>query len=526
MKRHIARAVTLLAALSMSLGSSASAEAQSLPCGLASPAFCDTFDQPFNGSGRTGQLDPARWTVARNGSANPSQGLVNLFVGSNAMHCQTPVTGVMPDADYFVCGTEFGESNHFMEAFDDQGGYLYNDARIRQPFDFAGRTGKITFDVDAKTFGSHSWWPEVWITDEPVPSPHLNVIESPPRNGIGLEFSGGCANSSTGDPIPNAIGTGTGNLGLVDISRNYHVEPMINFWQAGPNGEHFTIPWGSNGYVCYRTMPDMKNHFELRVSQNRIEVWATDHDTNVLRMTASIDNLNLPFTRGFVHLQHAAYNAEKGGGTHAQTYHWDNVGFDGPVLPVPALYSVPDALQFGGGGVNLGYIAGANGLQAGARTLQNVSLAGANSASMTFQPWIFNGFSLNYRFNGGPWHVYTDPEQNVGGWLSPFKSAIVPVPLSELHEGANTVDFASMPGDSGPAPFVSSIDLIMEGSGQASLPAPTATVTSTPVATTTPTATSTPVPSATATVVVPTVTSTALPTKRHGKPTPRPTSAP
>jgi len=34
-------------------------------CGLSQLAFCDTFDQPYTGSGRTGHLDPSRWTVAR-----------------------------------------------------------------------------------------------------------------------------------------------------------------------------------------------------------------------------------------------------------------------------------------------------------------------------------------------------------------------------------------------------------------------------------------------------------------------------
>src|SRR5438876_11923985 len=104
---------------------SASAQQAGGNCGLAQPAFCDTFDQPFNGGGRTGQLDPSRWTIARIGNSNPKHGFVNFFIGSNAMPCKTPVTGVMPDSDYFVCGVEFGESNHFLEACDDQGGSLH-----------------------------------------------------------------------------------------------------------------------------------------------------------------------------------------------------------------------------------------------------------------------------------------------------------------------------------------------------------------------------------------------------------------
>src|SRR5690349_2839532 len=73
---------------SVGIGEAAAQTAPSGTCGLAQPAFCDTFDQPFTGGGRTGQLDPSRWAIARVGNANPSQGLVNFFIGSNAMYCK------------------------------------------------------------------------------------------------------------------------------------------------------------------------------------------------------------------------------------------------------------------------------------------------------------------------------------------------------------------------------------------------------------------------------------------------------
>ena len=67
-----------------------------------------------------------------------------------------------------------------------------NSNRIRQPFDFANRTGNIVFDVDAKTEGPHSFWTEVWITDEPVQGPHTDHpgTHSYPRNGVGFIFDG------------------------------------------------------------------------------------------------------------------------------------------------------------------------------------------------------------------------------------------------------------------------------------------------------------------------------------------------
>src|SRR5262245_54385883 len=62
----------------------------STDCGLSNPAFCDTFDQPYLGSGRTGQLDPSRWSVARLSGLNaPGSGMINMFPASDAMHCKT-----------------------------------------------------------------------------------------------------------------------------------------------------------------------------------------------------------------------------------------------------------------------------------------------------------------------------------------------------------------------------------------------------------------------------------------------------
>ena len=73
------------AALTMGV---AEAQTASLPCNLSQPAFCDRFDQPFMGSGRTGHLDPTRWSVSRvNGMTNPGGGLLNNFKPSNAMRC-------------------------------------------------------------------------------------------------------------------------------------------------------------------------------------------------------------------------------------------------------------------------------------------------------------------------------------------------------------------------------------------------------------------------------------------------------
>ena len=138
-----------------------------------------------------------------------------------------------------------------MEAFDDGGDYVYNSSRIRQPFDFANRTGTVVWDVDAKTSGSHGWWLELWITDEPLPAPHRNIIDTPtPRHGIALDFSNMCNTPlRSGD-----VGSVEGSLMNVEVIHNYVSSGEI-------------VPWAGAGGTtmhhrdCYTAGPDQHNHF-------------------------------------------------------------------------------------------------------------------------------------------------------------------------------------------------------------------------------------------------------------------------
>ena len=55
------------------------------------------------------------------------------------------------------------------ETVNDGGGVVNLNTYPKQPFDFNGRTGRVTFDVSADSDGSHGAWPEFVITDKPVP---------------------------------------------------------------------------------------------------------------------------------------------------------------------------------------------------------------------------------------------------------------------------------------------------------------------------------------------------------------------
>ena len=61
----------------------------------------------------------------------------------------------------------------------------------KQPFDFAGRTGTIGFDVSNDTHGTHAAWPELWMSDKPMPAPfnHFDSWIALPQHGFGIRFA-------------------------------------------------------------------------------------------------------------------------------------------------------------------------------------------------------------------------------------------------------------------------------------------------------------------------------------------------
>jgi hypothetical protein len=95
------------------------------------------------------------------------------------------------------------------------------------------------------------------------------------------------------------------------------------------------------------------NHFEIHLSQNQIDIYGTDAGTTTpLKHLVNIANANLTITRGLIWIVDNHYNGNKDGtepnpptiarGVH--TFTWDNVGFDGPVLPRDLAFDVMDRL--------------------------------------------------------------------------------------------------------------------------------------------------------------------------------------
>jgi hypothetical protein len=155
-------------------------------CGLAGVAFCETFDAPAGNGGRSGDLNPELWGVSRLGRNNGGGGEINTVAATGLVGCG-PVTQVIDPADVRICGGRLTES------VNDAGSVTSLATYPKQPFDFAGRTGKVAFDVTDDTEGSHAAWPEFWITQKPYPDNFSEIgFQVPPigENSIGFQFAG------------------------------------------------------------------------------------------------------------------------------------------------------------------------------------------------------------------------------------------------------------------------------------------------------------------------------------------------
>jgi hypothetical protein len=273
------------------------------PCGLTNPAFCETFDKAYPDSvSRTGDLDETLWGVSRmhnQGSAGTNQWFAPKGYVGHAGNSATVGCGIgLAPNDVKIC------DGRLYEAVQDGG----NDSKTmlamypKQPFNFEGRTGTITFDVSSDSAGPHTAWPEFWVTDQPIPAPGADD-HGEPRNGFGFALSGrdGCGG------IPNTLKT-------------------YSNWQETTNdnaGEFATcpIPGKANGEL---------NHVRVTVSQSRIEVFMTNPGSRAEFKIASYA-VNLSFTQGLVWLSDAHYNACKDdAGQCDHAFAWDNLGFDGP----------------------------------------------------------------------------------------------------------------------------------------------------------------------------------------------------
>jgi hypothetical protein len=303
-------------------------------------------------------------------------------------------------------------------------------ARINQPFDFADG-GVIRFDTSLYAPSNLWGWTTVQLLADPYSAPSYDDDNSRgalPREGVTVHFSLGC-----GAP-------------LVRQYRNYAESDDLS---ANPTGGCSPLPTTASGQM---------NRVELRIGNGVLDVCASDAGSTVIDHCWRF-NVSLSFTRGFVSIGGHNHATQKYGGPDAWTTYWDNVAFDGPVVPTSAVAQVANA-----SGTGLGYPIGAT---LGA-PLVLPSVAPRASARLVFNVVAdqisntnYASWRLNYRLNGGAVHAVEFAPTPTAARSGSFAFSI-PVSPAELVTGSNTVQFSGSGFTGGYAPFVANVDLVTQ----------------------------------------------------------------
>ncbi len=457
-------------------GSSDGGETGTVPggpgCGFASAAFCETFDAPSDHRGRAVELDARRWSAAR---GNPQLATGNgraIAAGpATITDCRNDLPSqVFPDQDTLVCDANDDiASPHLLMAVGAQN-YGQNSYRIRQPFDFEGRTGTIVFDAEGYVLNGLLGWISLEITEDPTPLPSFAILGNDeggpvPRNGMQVQFQASC---------PGQLGSV--GVRFIDVSSNYHDEVFP--------GPEFTCVAGAKGKL---------NHFEVRVSQQHVEVYGSPYADDGVSFEPAVllhaVDVALPFSRGWVHLtthNHATikYSQDDAYGAteviDAWVTRWDNVGFDGPVIDGGREFEVGDALVAGtdawnipGPVMDVGYrvpdFADATPLTL---TMPGVDASGMGRARLAVSMWYLLGqdvpheqYVLHYRVNEHGWHERSFDADELAllatGLIQGELGQMLELPVDELQAGDNTLQFATSGVPQSYPPAISAIDLVL-----------------------------------------------------------------
>ena len=403
--------------------------------------FCETFDNKNSGiPSRTGDLDPNVWGVSRaTGNNNFVQGLYNGWAATTQLQTCNGATTVTSPNDIMICNGQLREATNDNPTGVYEAGMVTTLAMYpKQPFDFAGRTGTASFDVSNDSHGTHAAWPEFWITNLPVPAPfnHFDTWQALPQHGFGIRFAASAAAGGYGTcPNGKNLDKRRWTVDSAVVVRNYVLANL-----AVKLLDCVTAPPDNSGIT---------NHIELKISQNQIDIYATDAGVapspGTLKHIAVVTNANLPLTRGLIWLEDVHYNADKGAppSQRQHTFVWDNVAFDGPFTYRDFSYDALDADQPN---------AATNTVELGKASLPNQT-ASWNVLNMPANPQaaavrvLFNFYEyspvstvLNVTVNG---HAHPTPWPYPDTLGYTWRTFAVSIAITDLVPGTNVVQLGS-----------------------------------------------------------------------------------
>jgi hypothetical protein len=221
------------------------------------------------------------------------------------------------------------------------------------------------------------------------------------------------------------------------------------------------------GCVAKAEGTGLLNHFELQISQSRVEVWGTDPGADELVQLAVADGFNLPLTRGLLHFEDIHHSANKGPDpSHTDhTLVWDNIGFDGPRIAGNASFEVPDAGEATNGdhpGTNLGHV-----ISASAVELQTKAVTWDQSpkdAMVGFNWTPYDPVVPAVRVNGGEWKETAWPFEDTT--THSWRAITVPIPLADVVQGVQKIEMRYAYTGTEPSTVVSNVSLILLGASK------------------------------------------------------------
>jgi hypothetical protein len=215
-----------------------------------------------------------------------------------------------------------------------------------------------------------------------------------------------------------------------------------------------------DGCVTSSSSPSVMSHVEVQISTSQVTVWASDAGTSRLIKIAEAGDLSLPLTRGLIWMEDAHYNAGKyPPGQRDNTFGWDNVGFDGPILPRDRGFDVPANTTAAGAGVNTGWRWDDQSPSVQTLPVDATSLANAKGALVEFNWFPYRQVVPTISVNGHP--AISTPWPFNGSTYS-WRTIAIPVPLNEVVQGANTITVEQAPSAEG---SIANFDLILAGAG-------------------------------------------------------------
>lgn len=429
-------------------------------CGLVGEVFCENFEEgPVASQNRlrSGDFDSNKISASRlfGNQYDTGQSHINWVERAGIPSCRSgSVANPLPPDDTLICnpnssiGTKYGLTATAAQNYGD------NSYRINQPFDIAGRTGTLQLDASLHTYNALVGYTTITFSDEPIASPSIRD-----GNGNGISMKNGFFISFLCD----------GGGATMKKYTNY-VESEVQNELNICNQPGMTTKVGN------------LNRVQIKVSQNKVEVYATDYSTNGTTFgTPKLiyrGNPGLTFTRGYVAFGGHNHASEKYCGSYScaisasQNIVWDNIAFDGPAIAAPKNYQIADWGTQADGGMSLGYhIPLLSESAMTPFTFKSVQASGATSAKLSLSAWVNpslnnpNTFKLHYRLNSGTWHELIVPAA-IRSLISTNGSnrfnAIADIDKSELTSGDNTIRFAvENVNNDGYAPFIANIDLLV-----------------------------------------------------------------